>query len=106
MSLLAFVRGVFGIFHLIAEFKEGIFDIVEAIWGGLAGSRAADRRHVGAFGELCFQINRRGRIEVSRECKMRPGKRQQQLVVNIISNLQILAAVLLIADGNFVFFFS
>lgn len=75
------MRGVFGIFHLIAEFKQGIFDIVEAIWGGLAGSRAADRRHVGEFAELCFQGNQIRRIKVSRECEGGQRDVKQQLVV-------------------------
>lgn len=47
MLLLAFMRGVFGVLELVGEFEKGVFNVVEAIWRGLAVSGAADRRHVG-----------------------------------------------------------
>lgn len=45
MPLFTVVRGVFGIFHLIVEFEEGVFDVIVAVWWGFAISRAADWRH-------------------------------------------------------------
>lgn len=44
--LLSFMGGVLGIFHLIAELKQGIFEIVEASWGRLAIARGANGRHL------------------------------------------------------------
>jgi len=43
--LLSFMRGILCILHLIAEFKQGIFDIVEARWWRFAIARGADWRH-------------------------------------------------------------
>lgn len=43
--LLSFVGGVFGIFHLIAELEQGIFEIVKASGRRLAIARRADGRH-------------------------------------------------------------
>jgi hypothetical protein len=37
-TLLALVRGVFGIFHLVGEFEEGVFDVVEAFGRRFAGA--------------------------------------------------------------------
>jgi len=36
LPLLAFVGGVLGVFHLGAELEERVFDVVEALWWGLA----------------------------------------------------------------------
>ena len=45
MLLLAVVGCVFGIFHLVAEFEERVFDVVEA-WGWcFAIARGSYRRH-------------------------------------------------------------
>ena len=44
--LLSFMGGVLGIFHLIAELKQGIFEIVEASRGRLAIARGANGRHL------------------------------------------------------------
>lgn len=30
--LFAFVRCVFGVFHLVLELEEGVFDVFEAVW--------------------------------------------------------------------------
>jgi len=46
-TLLALVRGVFGIFHLVGEFEEGVFDVVEAFGGRFAGAGWADGGHGG-----------------------------------------------------------
>lgn len=47
MALLPLMRRVLGIFHLVAEFEEGVFDVVEASGWGLAHTRGADWRHSG-----------------------------------------------------------
>ena len=44
---LAFVRGVFGILHLVRELEEGVFDVVEALGRRLAVARGAEGRHGG-----------------------------------------------------------
>jgi hypothetical protein len=44
--LLALVRGVLGIFHLVGELEEGVFDVVEALWRRLAVAGCAKGRHV------------------------------------------------------------
>jgi hypothetical protein len=44
--LLALVRGVLGVFHLVGELEEGVFDVVEALWRRLAVARCAKGRHV------------------------------------------------------------
>lgn len=50
MPLLALMRGVFCIFHLVAELEQGVFDVVEAVWRGFTCPRGADGRHgVGVF---------------------------------------------------------
>jgi len=36
MALLALVCGIFGVFHLVAEFEERVFDVVKTGWWGLA----------------------------------------------------------------------
>lgn len=45
---LSLVRGVLGVFHLVAELEESVFDVVEPFGWGLAVFRGADRRHVEA----------------------------------------------------------
>lgn len=45
--LFAFVAGVFGVFHLVGELEEGVFEVVEAIWRRLAVLRGADGGHGG-----------------------------------------------------------
>jgi hypothetical protein len=35
MALLALMRGILGVFHLVAELEEGVFDVVKASWWGL-----------------------------------------------------------------------
>jgi hypothetical protein len=47
VPLLSFVRRIFGVFHLVCELEERVFDVVEAVWWGFAVSRAADGRHGG-----------------------------------------------------------
>jgi len=47
MALLALVTRVLGVFHLIAEFKKRVLDVVEPSWWGLAHARRADWRHDG-----------------------------------------------------------
>lgn len=47
MLLLALMRRVFRVFHLVAEFQQGIFDIVKALWRGFAIAGGAYRRHIG-----------------------------------------------------------
>jgi hypothetical protein len=44
--LLALVRGVLGILHLVCELEEGVFDVVEALWRRLAVAGRAKGRHV------------------------------------------------------------
>ena len=39
MALFAFVRGVLSVFHLVAEFEESVFDVVEADGWGFAVAR-------------------------------------------------------------------
>lgn len=46
MTLFAFVCGVLGVFHLVAEFQEGVFDVVEAVRWGFAVARGAYWRHL------------------------------------------------------------
>lgn len=43
--LLAFVAGVLGVFHFVGEFEEGVFDVFEAVWWGLAVLSCSDRGH-------------------------------------------------------------
>lgn len=43
--LAAFVRGIFCIFHFVAELEQGVFDVIKAIGWGLAVLCAADRWH-------------------------------------------------------------
>lgn len=49
MLLLALVRRVLGVFHLVVEFQERVFYVVEARRGGFAGARGADGGHFGGF---------------------------------------------------------
>lgn len=51
--LLALVRGVLGVLHLVAELEEGVFDVVEALGRRLAVFRGAERRH---FGGACRRL--------------------------------------------------
>ena len=43
--LLALVRRVLGVLHLVRELEERVFDVVEAVRWGLAGARRADGGH-------------------------------------------------------------
>ena len=43
--LLALVRGVLGVFHLVGELEQRVFDVVEALWRGLAVAGCAEGRH-------------------------------------------------------------
>jgi len=45
VALLAVVGGGFGVFHLVGEFEEGVFDVVEAVGWGLAVLGGADGWH-------------------------------------------------------------
>jgi hypothetical protein len=47
--LLALVRGVLGVLHLVGELEQRVFDIVEALWGRLAVAGCAEGRH-GCYG--------------------------------------------------------
>lgn len=48
ISLLPFMRLVGGVFHLVLEFEEGVFDVFEAVWWGFAvAARGTDWRHFG-----------------------------------------------------------
>jgi len=49
MALHAVVGGGFGVFHLVGEFEEGVFDVVEAVGRGLAGLGGADGGHAGGW---------------------------------------------------------
>lgn len=49
--LLALVRRVLGVLHLVAEFQERVFYVVEARRWGFAVARGADGGHFG--GLLC-----------------------------------------------------
>lgn len=44
--LLALMRCIFGILHLIAEFQERVFDVIEACWGWFAIARCAYWGHL------------------------------------------------------------
>jgi hypothetical protein len=44
--LLALVRGVLGILHLVGELEEGVFDVVETLWRRLAVAGCAKGRHL------------------------------------------------------------
>lgn len=64
--LLSFVGGVLGIFHLIAEFKQGIFKIVKARWRRLAIARRSDWGHdVSVSGMVFCEVE--GTLEEKRE---------------------------------------
>jgi hypothetical protein len=65
MFLLSLVRRILGIFHLIAEFQQGIFYVVEACWWGfaIAGS-CADGRH---GGECSWWLKQREEQEIRRK---------------------------------------
>lgn len=39
MALFAFMRGILGVFHLVTEFEQRIFNVVEAIWRWLSIAR-------------------------------------------------------------------
>ena len=43
--LLALVRRVLGVLHLVGELKQRVFDVVEALWRRLAVAGCAERRH-------------------------------------------------------------
>jgi hypothetical protein len=47
MPLLALVRCVLGVFHFVAEFKQRIFDIVEARWWRFFVAGCSYGRHFG-----------------------------------------------------------
>jgi hypothetical protein len=49
MPLLALVRRVLGVFHFIAEFEEGILDIVEARRGRFLVARCSYGWHFALF---------------------------------------------------------
>lgn len=43
--LLALVRCVLGVLHLVGELEEGVFDVVETLWRRFAVAGCAERRH-------------------------------------------------------------
>merc|ERR1711981_32482 len=45
--LLAFVTRVLGVFHLVGELEEGVFDVVETVRRRLAVLRCSNGGHVG-----------------------------------------------------------
>jgi hypothetical protein len=45
ISLLSLVRRILGVFHLVGELEEGVFDVVEAVWWRFAVAGTADRWH-------------------------------------------------------------
>lgn len=45
MSFLSLVRGVLGVFHLVAELKERILDVLKPIGRWFAIPSGSDRRH-------------------------------------------------------------
>lgn len=47
MPLLALVRRVLGVFHLVTKFQQGVFEVLEPVGRGFAGARGADWRHFG-----------------------------------------------------------
>jgi hypothetical protein len=50
--LLALVRGVLGVLHLVGELEQGVLDVLEAIGRRLAVARGAEGRHVAEFGAV------------------------------------------------------
>ena len=50
VALFTLVRTVFGVFHLVAERDEGVFDVVEAVGWGFAVAGGADGWHRGGCG--------------------------------------------------------
>jgi hypothetical protein len=46
MLLLALVRGVLGVLHLVGELEQSVLDVVEAIGRRLAVTRGTEGRHV------------------------------------------------------------
>lgn len=63
MLLLALVRSVLGVLHLVRELEQGVFDVVEAIGRRLAVTRGAEGRHVWCCGVRVgsFEVMRRQR---------------------------------------------
>jgi len=51
VPLLAFMRSVLGIFHLVAELEEDVFDIFESGWWRFAVARCTNGRHDGFLEE-------------------------------------------------------
>jgi len=48
MLLLALMRRIFGVLHLVLELQKGIFDVFEAVWRRLlVASTGASGRHDG-----------------------------------------------------------
>jgi hypothetical protein len=43
--LLALVRRILGVFHLVGELEQGVFNVVEALWRRLTVAGCAERRH-------------------------------------------------------------
>lgn len=46
VPLLALVRRVLCVFHLVLKLEKGVFDVFEAVWWRLASTARANRRHV------------------------------------------------------------
>ncbi len=51
LSFLALMRSVLGILHLVAEFEESVFYIIEAIWWWFPISRRPYGRHSNILAE-------------------------------------------------------
>lgn len=45
VSLLALMRGVLGVLHLVAELEQRIFQVVEAVWRRFTVARRSYGRH-------------------------------------------------------------
>lgn len=43
--LLALVRGILGVLHLVGELEQRVFDVVETLWRRLAVAGCAEGRH-------------------------------------------------------------
>lgn len=61
MLLLALMRRILGIFHLVVELEERIFYIVEARWRGFAGAGGTNGGHFG--GGVVVVTEKRGFVK-------------------------------------------
>lgn len=85
VSLLALVRCVLGVLHLVAEFEQRVFQVVEAVWRRFAITRRSYRRHF-LFG--LGGVRSRGKFGVRREnClqgEFKAGRRSGSVDVSVV----------------------